>query len=60
MQPIDFINFRVTPGGQIISILAPGITLTAYEKQGDWYNVDFYGRRGWLHADYVTPIGNCG
>ncbi|MCY4248000.1 MAG: fibronectin type III domain-containing protein, partial [Chloroflexi bacterium] len=60
VQTLDNINFRATPGGQVILVLGRGITLTAYEKQGDWYNADFYGRRGWLHADYVRPIGDCG
>ena len=60
VQTLDFINFRSTPGGQIIRTLPPNITLTAFDKQGDWYNADYYGRRGWLHADYVNPIGNCG
>ena len=60
VRATHYVNFRETPGGTLIFTLAPGVTLTAFSKQGDWYNVDFYGRRGWLHGDYATPIGDCG
>ncbi len=60
VQTLDNINFRATPGGQIIVVLGHGLTLTVYEKQGDWYNADFFGQRGWLHADSVSTIGDCG
>ena len=60
VRATHYVNFRETPGGTLIFTLVPGVTLTAFSKQGDWYNVDFYGRRGWLHGDYATPIGDCG
>ena len=60
VQTLDNINFRATPGGQLIVVLGRGLILRVYEKQGDWYNVDFYEQRGWLHADYVRAIGDCG
>ena len=55
----EYLNFRESPWGAIINILAPGIGLTAVESADGWYKVDFYGRKGWIIGDSVIPIGNC-
>ena len=55
----EFLNFRETPWGDIMRVLAPGIQLTAVEYQDGWYKVDFYGEKGWLAEDYLVPIGSC-
>ena len=55
----EYLNFRESPSGAIINILAPGIGLTAVESADGWYKVDFYGRKGWIIGDSVIPIGNC-
>ena len=60
VRTLEYINFRESPGGNRILVLSPQVTLTAYDKQGDWFQVDFYGQKGWLHGDYVKPIGDCG
>ena len=60
VRTLEYINFRESPGGNRILVLSPQVTLTAYDKQGDWFQADFYGQKGWLHGDYVKPIGDCG
>ena len=54
------LNFRETPGGTVIGHLPYGAHLTALERTADWFKVDYWGRRGWVSADYVLPAGDCG
>ena len=53
------LNFRATPGGEIMTQLPHRIRLTAFERTADWVYVDYHGRRGWLSAQYLTFIGDC-
>jgi hypothetical protein len=34
--------------------------LTALERRGDWYRVDYLGTQGWLNASVVMTQGPCG
>ena len=54
------LNFRDAPAGAIKYFLPYNVTLTAFERTADWFYVDFHGDRGWIHADYTRPHGNCG
>ncbi len=54
-----WLNFRASPSGTVLYTLAPAVSLTAEEYRDGWYQVDFYGEKGWLSADYVTPEGSC-
>ncbi|MCY4464465.1 MAG: SH3 domain-containing protein [Chloroflexi bacterium] len=65
------LNFRQSPGGerlhfvdpwgaQIAGLLPSNVTLTALERTADWFKVDYHGTQGWISADYVTPVGDCG
>ena len=65
------VNFRRTPGGALIHFVDPwgaqiagwlpyNVTLTALERTNLAFKVDYHGTQGWIHADYVTPHGNCG
>ena len=54
------LNFRDGPDGQVIGALPYDVTLTALEKSGGWFKVDYHGEQGWISADYVEPKGNCG
>lgn len=56
----DILNFRQSPGGNILQVLPANITLTALSRTADWFQVDFYGAAGWISADYVIMRGNCG
>ena len=56
----DILNFRDRPGGNIIIELPAFITLTALMRTAGWFEVDLHGEKGWISADYVNAIGNCG
>ena len=56
----DMLNFRATPGGEIIDILPFNATLTALSRVPGWFQVDYHGTVGWISADYVNPQGECG
>ena len=53
------LNFRAAPNGDKIGLVPQGTTLDAFNRQGDWFMVDYHGRRGWVHGDYVHKAGNC-
>ena len=53
------LNFRETPGGTIMMQLPHRIRLTAFQRSGDWVEVDYHGTRGWLSARYLSFIGSC-
>ena len=54
------LNFRRSPGGDVLRGLPPLVTLTAFQRAPDWFYVDYHGERGWISADYVIPQGSCG
>ena len=55
------LNFRETPGGKLIGSGIPyNATLTALERTADWFKVDYHGVQGWISAQYVQKIGDCG
>ena len=55
------LNFRETPGGALIGTGIPyNATLTALERTADWFKVDYHGVQGWISAQYVEKIGDCG
>ena len=54
------LNFRETPGGEIMEVLSKDFKLTAEERTDDWFKVDFWGEKGWVSADYVVTEGACG
>ncbi len=35
------------------------ITLTATQRQGEWYFVDHIGTWGWAHSNFLTTDGDC-
>ena len=53
------LNFRATPNGERIGLLPAGATVDALDRQGDWFMVDYTGRQGWIHGDYVHKAGDC-
>ncbi len=61
VQLLYELNFRDAPAGQhIIQVLPAQILLTAFSYHEGWFNVDYYGQRGWVSADYVQAYGDCG
>jgi uncharacterized protein YgiM (DUF1202 family)/subtilisin-like proprotein convertase family protein len=56
------LNLRAGPGrdSDVIRVVPYNVTLTATQRQGDWFSVDYLGTSGWLNAGYLTPHGACG
>ncbi|MCY4465932.1 MAG: SH3 domain-containing protein, partial [Chloroflexi bacterium] len=54
------LNFRASPGGDVIRAVPYNVTLTAVARTADWFKVDFHGVKGWISADFVEQIGTCG
>ena len=54
------LNFRASPGGEILQWVPVGATLTALQRSPGWFKVDLHGEVGWISADYVTTHGDCG
>ena len=60
MATLNYIlNFRAAPGGDVRMILPYGVKLTAFQRSGDWVEVDYHGLRGWVSASHVTLEGAC-
>ena len=59
VNTLNILNMRETPGGTVLRILPYAVTLTAFQRVGDWVEVDFYGLRGWISAKHVTFVGSC-
>ena len=53
------LNFRASPNGNKIGLVPEGAALDAFDREGDWFQVEYAGRQGWIHADYVHTAGNC-
>ena len=53
------LNFRASPGGEILQWVLMGATLTALQQSPGWFQVDLHGEVGWISADYVTTQGDC-
>jgi len=56
----NILNFRASPGGDVIRAVPYNATLTAVARTADWFKVDFHGVKGWISAAFVEPIGTCG
>ena len=58
----DIINLRVNPGTEqsILAEIPFRARLTALERSGDWFQVEFEGKLGWVNIDYVFRRGACG
>jgi len=55
-------NLRAEPSATsaVIVQVPYDVTLTAFQRQADWFYVDFVGTRGWLNSGFVTLSGACG
>ena len=54
------LNFRAGPAGEIIGAVPFNVTLTAYSRTADWFEVDYLGARGWVSNGYLEAQGDCG
>ena len=58
----DIINLRAKPGTEhnIEAEIPFRAQLTALDRHGDWFEVEYEGRMGWVNVDYVFRRGACG
>lgn len=58
---LDMVNLRDQPGvgSAVVRMIPYNVTLTAFERSGDWFYVDYVGSRGWVNARFVSPQGTC-
>ena len=58
----DIINLRTEPGIEhdIEAEIPFRAQLTALDRVGDWFQVEYEGRMGWVNIDYVFRRGACG
>ena len=54
------LSLRDGPGGRAIGYVDLNWTLTALGRTDGWFKVDRFGQKGWVSAEYVTPMGDCG
>ncbi len=49
-------NCRTSPWGDIIAVLPPGTKVIVIGKEGDWYTIEYKGKKCYLHYSLVdTP-----
>ncbi len=58
----NILNLREGPSvnSPVIRRMPYNITLTAIERQGDWFYVDYLGTFGWAFGDFLLEEGDCG
>ncbi len=54
------LNLRAGPGGAVIGAVPYDVTLTAFSRTADWFEVDYLGARGWVSNGYLEANGDCG
>jgi len=56
------LNLRAEPNttSEIIMLVPYNVTLTAMQRDGNWFKVDYWGTAGWVNAAYVGLNGACG
>lgn len=49
------LNMRSEPNleSEVLKIIPNGTELVALELSGDWYKIEYDGKNGWVHKDYV-------
>ena len=53
------LNFRAVPNGEKIGLLPQGTAVLALDQKEGWFKVEYDGKHGWIHADYIRTAGNC-
>lgn len=49
------VNIRNDKNGEIIGLLPENISLKTLDYVDGWYQVDYYGEKGFVKEDFVTP-----
>lgn len=54
------LNFRSAPvDGESMATIPSNSRLLASARSGDWFEVRYEGKSGWISADFVTTEGDC-
>ena len=56
------LNLRTEPNtnAEVLAQLPYDLVLRAIERVPGWYRVIYLNRQGWVNADYVSVVGDCG
>lgn len=56
VSKVNQLNVRTEPttSSAVIGQLQEGDSADAYKSQGDWIEIDFQGRKGWINESYIT------
>ena len=57
---LAIVNLRAEPAGYIVGHIHHLVTLTARERSGAWFKVSVDGITGWVSANWVHALGDCG
>ena len=60
VRTLYLLNLRDAPDGAVMGQVPYDITLEAIQRTSGWINVIFEDRNGWLTADLVATLGDCG
>ncbi|HVO68726.1 MAG TPA: SH3 domain-containing protein [Aggregatilineaceae bacterium] len=58
---LDRVNLRATSdrSSAVVSVVDPGVKLTATARHGVWVQVAYQGSQGWLNVNYLKTSGTC-
>jgi mannosyl-glycoprotein endo-beta-N-acetylglucosaminidase len=52
----DSLNFRDKPNGTLIASIPHGSKVDVLGIDGEWLNITYSGKTGWVHRDYVNIL----
>lgn len=58
VQVRTVLNVRESPWGRIIGTLKPNTLVKIIGRRGDWYEIEWNGRRAFVHAEYIFSTTN--
>ena len=61
VRTLRILNLRAAPdvSSEVLALVPYDVTLSVTGRQGEWFQVDYLGVRGWLSAAYLAPRGAC-
>lgn len=51
------VNLRKTPGGDLVTRVPVGATVTVTGERGEWSQIEFSGRAGWMMSRFLDKSG---
>lgn len=58
ISKVNKLNIRTEPSlsSAVIGQLQEGEQFTSYKSEGEWIEISYNDRKGWVHSDYVTFV----